>query len=150
MQSKKQKRPLLSTRNVVIFEGPEPNRSHWTIDIVDSLIIGKDGVTKAVKVWTGKSTLERAMQQLYSLELHCDSKSQDQIKVIDEIKSKRKQTPRYAAAVAQIRMQDQAQDDSLEAQFWHIVFDTTRIKQGECEVKVNENENNDVNNSRMK
>ena len=115
MQSKKQKRPLLSTRNVVIFEGPEPNRSHWTIDIVDSLIIGKDGVTKAVKVWTGKSTLERAMQQLYSLELHCDSKSQDQIKVIDEIKSKRKQTPRNAAAVAQIRMQDQAQDDSLEA-----------------------------------
>ena len=49
MQSKKQKRPLLSTRNVVIFEGPERNRSHWTIDIVDSLIIGKDGVTKAVK-----------------------------------------------------------------------------------------------------
>ena len=55
------------------------------------------------------------MQQLYSLELHCDSKSQDQIKVIDEIKSKRKQTPRNGVAVAQIRMQDQAQDDSLEA-----------------------------------
>ena len=56
------------------------------------------------------------MQQSYPLELRCDSKSQNQIQVIDEIKSKRKQTPRNAAiAIARIRMQDQAQNDSLEA-----------------------------------
>ena len=51
----------MSTGDVII-EGPESNRNHWTIDIVDSLIIGKDGVTRAAKVRTGKSTLERAIQ----------------------------------------------------------------------------------------
>ena len=88
MQSKKQKLPPLSTGDVVIIEGPECNRNHWTISILDSLIIGKYGVTRAAKVRTGKSTLERAIQQLYPLELGCDSNSQDQIKVIDEIKVK--------------------------------------------------------------
>ena len=39
----------------------------------------------------------------------------DQIKINDEIKSKRKQIPRNAAAIARIRMQDQAQEDSLKA-----------------------------------
>ena len=90
------------------------------------------------RVRTGKSTLEKAIQQLYPLELRCDSNSQNQIKVIDEIKKgKRKQTPRNAAAIARMRKQDQAQDESLEAQYWHMVFDTTRIKQGECETNVN-------------
>ena len=115
MQSKKQNFPPLSTGDVVIIEGPERNRNHWTTGIVDSLIIGKDGVTRAAKVQTGKSTLERAIQQLYPLELRCDSNSQNQIKVIDEIKGKRKQTPRNAPAIARIRMPDQPQDDSLEA-----------------------------------
>ena len=136
MQSKKQKLPPLSTGHVVIIEGPGRNRNHWTIGIVDSLIIRKDGVKRAAKVRTGKSTLERAIQKLYSLELRCDSKLQDQIKAIEEIKENRKQTPRNATAIARIRMQDQAQYDSLEMQYQHIAFDTNRIKQGQCEVKV--------------
>ena len=77
MQSKKQKLPPLSNGDVVIIEGLERNRNQWTIGIVDSLIIGKDGVTGAANIRTGKSTLERAMQQLYPLELRCDSKSQN-------------------------------------------------------------------------
>ena len=72
----------------MIIEGSERNRNHWTISILDSLIIGKYRVTRAAKVRTRKSTLERAIQQLYPLELRCDSNSQDQIKVIDEIKVK--------------------------------------------------------------
>ena len=136
MQSKKQKLPPLSTGHVVIIEGPGRNRNHWTIGIVDSLIIRKDGVKRAAKVRTGKSTLERAIQKLYSLELRCDSKLQDQIKAIQDIKENRKQTPRNATAIARIRMQDQAQYDSLEMQYQHIAFDTNRIKQGQCEVKV--------------
>ena len=118
IQSKKQRLPPLSTGEVVIIEGHERNRNHWTIGIVDSLNIGKDGVTRAAKIQTGKSTLKRAIQQLYPLDLCCDSKSQDQIKVIDEIKSKRKQKPRKTAATARTKMQDQAQDDSLEAHYW--------------------------------
>ena len=107
MQSKKKRLPPLSTGEVVIIEGPERNRNHWTIGIVDSLIIEKDEVTRATTIQTGKSTLERAIQQLYPLELRCDSKSQDQIKVIDEIKSKRKQTLRNVAAITRSSMQDQ-------------------------------------------
>ena len=136
MQSKKQKLPPLSTGHVVIIEGPGRNRNHWTIGIVDSIIIRKDGVKRAAKVRTGKSTLERAIQKLYSLELRCDSKLQDQIKAIEDIKENGKQTPRNATAIARIRMQDQAQYDSLEMQYQHIAFDTNRIKQGQCEVKV--------------
>ena len=101
MQSKKQKLPPLST------EDDWRTRNHSTIGIVDSLIVERDGVTKAAKVQTGKSTWEIAIQQLYSLELRCDSISQDQIKVIDEIKSKRKQTLRNVAAITRSSMQDQ-------------------------------------------
>ena len=54
MQSKKQKLPPLSTGHVVIIKGPGRNRNHWTIGIVDSLIIEKDGVTRTAKVRTGK------------------------------------------------------------------------------------------------
>ena len=101
MQSKKQELPPLSTGNVII-EGHERNRNHWTIGIVESLIVRRDGITRAAKVRTGESTLEIAIQQLYPLELRCDSKSQDQIEVIDDIKSIRKETPRNAAAIARI------------------------------------------------
>ena len=41
------------------------------------LVLGRDGVTRASKLRTGNSTLGWAMQQLYPLELRCDSKSQD-------------------------------------------------------------------------
>ena len=83
IQSEKQKPSPLSTRDIVITKGPKRNRNHWTIGIVDSLILGKDGVTKAAKVQSGKSTLEKVIQRSYPLELCCNGKSQDQIKVID-------------------------------------------------------------------
>ena len=39
MQRKRQKLPPLSTGDVVIIEGHERNRNHWTIRIVESLIL---------------------------------------------------------------------------------------------------------------
>ena len=90
MQNKKQKFPQLSTGDIVIIEGHERNRNHWTIGIVESLIVGRDGVTRAAKVRTGNSTLERAIQQLYPLELRCESKSQDKTEVLDDIKKQKK------------------------------------------------------------
>ena len=44
----------------------------------------------------------------------CDSKLQDQIEVINNIKSKGKQSLRNAAAIVRIRIQGQPQDNSLE------------------------------------
>ena len=86
----------------MIIEGHERKRNHWNIGIVESFIVGRDGITRAAKVRTGESTLEIAIQQLYPLELRYDGKSQDQIEVIDVIKSIRKETPRNAAAIARI------------------------------------------------
>ena len=57
----------------------------------------------------------------------CDSKLQDQIEVINDIKSKGKQSPRNAAAIVRIRIQGQTQDSSLEEWYRHVVFDTTCI-----------------------
>ena len=41
----------------------------------------------------------------------CDSKLQDQIEVINDIKSKGRQSSRNVAAIVRIRIQDQAQDN---------------------------------------
>ena len=38
----------------MIIEGPESSRNHWSIGILESLIIGKDRVTRAAKVRIGK------------------------------------------------------------------------------------------------
>ena len=86
MQNKKQKFLQMSTGDIVIIEGHERNRNHWTIGIVESLIVGRDGVTRAAKVRTRNSTLERAIQQLYPSEPRCESKSQDKTEVLDDIK----------------------------------------------------------------
>ena len=40
--------------------------------IVDKLIRGKDGVVRAVRTKSGRDRRERAVQQLYPLELSCD------------------------------------------------------------------------------
>ena len=40
--------------------------------IVYELIVGRDGVVRAAKLRAGNSYLERALQQLYPLELACD------------------------------------------------------------------------------
>ena len=118
MQCKKQKLPQLLTGDVVIIEGPERNRNHWTIGIVDSLIVGKDGVTRAAKIRTGRTTLERAIQQLYPLELRCDNKRQDQIESGSEefvdVENEEKRSPRNAAAIARLRLRDQAEEELSE------------------------------------
>ena len=40
--------------------------------MVKSLIVGRDGIVRAAKLRAGKGVLERAVQQLYPLELSCD------------------------------------------------------------------------------
>ena len=60
--------------DLVMIRGDVPNRGTWRVGVVDSLIVGKDGVTRGANVRTGKSsTLQRAVQQLYPLELSCDA-----------------------------------------------------------------------------
>lgn len=58
--------------DVVMIKGDEKNRAHWKIGIITNLISGRDGIVRAVKLRAGKSSLERPIQFLYPLELHCD------------------------------------------------------------------------------
>jgi hypothetical protein len=62
--------------DVVLIKGDERNRGKWKIGVIDTLIKGRDGIVRAVRLRAGKSYLERTIQQLYPLELSCDRKKQ--------------------------------------------------------------------------
>ena len=48
------------------------NRGKWPLGIIESLIVGNDGVVRGAKLRVGKSNVEHAIQQLYPLELSCE------------------------------------------------------------------------------
>ena len=58
--------------DVVIVKTEDKNRGKWPLRIIESLIVGNDGVVRGAKLRVGKSHMERAIQQLYPLELSCD------------------------------------------------------------------------------
>ena len=58
--------------DVCVIKDDNKDRNKWKLGIVEELIAGRDGVVRAVKLRAGKSYLERAVQQLYPLELSCD------------------------------------------------------------------------------
>ncbi len=57
---------------MIVIKGDQKNRGQWSIGIVESLIIGKDGIVRAARIRTRKTRIERAIQLLYPLELSCD------------------------------------------------------------------------------
>ena len=57
---------------VVLIKNDERNRGKWNLGIVVGLLKGRNGIVRAVRLRAGKSYLERAVQQLYPLELECD------------------------------------------------------------------------------
>ena len=89
---------------VVLIRGDQPNRGKWKIGIVESLIVGTDGVTRAATLRCGKSTLQRAVQQLYPLELSCDAKKKETELSVD---AKEFRPKRNAAVVAKIQITEQ-------------------------------------------
>ena len=58
--------------DVCIIKDENKDRNKWKLGIVEELITGCDGVVRAVKLRAGRNHLERAVQQLYPLELSCD------------------------------------------------------------------------------
>ena len=80
MGFRKKSRPYLAIRDVVIIKGKEQNRNLWRLGIVFELFKRKNGTVRAAKIRCGKSELERAVQHLYPLDLHCDWEYNDYIK----------------------------------------------------------------------
>ena len=55
-----------------LIKDDNKDRNKWKLGIAEELIAKRDGIVRAVKLRAGKSHLERAVQQLYPLELSCD------------------------------------------------------------------------------
>ena len=88
----------LTKGEVVIVKDDDRNRAKWKLGIVEDLIAGSDGIVRVAKLRAGKTTLERAVQQLYPLELSCDRETTERsAKLNPETPAFR---PRRDAAVA--------------------------------------------------
>ena len=58
--------------DVVMIKGEEKNRGHWKIGIANHLYIGKDSIIRVAQLRIGKRLIDRPIQPLYPLELHCE------------------------------------------------------------------------------
>ena len=56
----------------MIIKTEDKNKGKWPLGIIENLIVGNDGVVRGAKLRAGKSYVERAIKQLYPLELSCD------------------------------------------------------------------------------
>ena len=57
----------------MIIKGDEKSRGFWKLGIVKSLIKGKDGVVRGVKLRAGKGIMARPLQHVYPLELKVET-----------------------------------------------------------------------------
>ena len=98
--------------DVVIIKGESKNRRHWKLAIVEKLHFGKDNVIRAVGLRAAKNYLERPIQLLYSMELHCNTVRNTEAKLnsnVEEFRPSRQK--RTTAAVAKVKIQDIQQED---------------------------------------
>ena len=56
----------------MLVQNNQRNQGKWNIRVVVKLIKGRDGEIHAARLKTGKSYVERAIQQLCPMELSCD------------------------------------------------------------------------------
>ena len=65
----------ININNVIMIRGDEKNQGKWKIGIIENIFMGKDNTIRSIRVRCGKNVIERPIQLLYPIELHCDSKS---------------------------------------------------------------------------
>ena len=63
----------ISDKGMII--GDEKNRVKQKIRIIENIFLGNDNTIRSIRTRTGKNVIERPIQMLYPMELHCDSKS---------------------------------------------------------------------------
>ena len=94
--------PHPSVGEVVIIQDESRDRNTWKLGIIEELIVGRDGIVRGAKLRAGRGILERAVQQLYPLELSVDRPPKPRLDpVVPPFRPRRN-----AAAVANLRMQD--------------------------------------------
>ena len=108
----KSKKLNLTKGDVVIIKGDEKDRNYWKLGIVLNLIVGRDGEVRAAKLRAGRGVLERAIQQLYPLELACNDPETTNIPQ-QQLSTTRKQPTRAAKEAAKIRISKDAEGDEV-------------------------------------
>ena len=104
--------PMTARRgDVVLIKGDERNRGKWKIGIIDSFIVGRDGVIRGARLRAGKSYLERPMQQLFPMELSCDRNPTEDRRPIVGQKEQLEGPKRAAAVDARQRIKYIAEND---------------------------------------
>ena len=104
----REKENVVKPGDVVLIKGDESNRGHWKIGIVVKLIKGQDGIVRAVRLRAEKSFLERAIQQLYPMELSCDRSTK---KETLNVQAKEFAPKRRVAAIASEKIRIIAHED---------------------------------------
>ena len=104
--------------DVVIIKGESKNRGKWKLAIVEKLHRGKDNVVRVVGLHTAKNYLERPIQLLYPMELHCNTiRKTSKTKLnpnVEEYRPSRPKRTAAAGAVAKLRIGDmQDEDDDI-------------------------------------
>ena len=66
----------VSLCDIVLIKGDGKHRRKWNVGMVVKLYRGKGGVIRAVGLRPSKSYIERQIQYLHPLELHCDVEKQ--------------------------------------------------------------------------
>ena len=108
----KSKKLLLKVGDVVLIQNDQRNRGKWNIGVVVKLIKGRDGEIRAARLKTGKSYIERAIQQLCPMELSCDIEKVEQERFDPQA---REFIPKRAAAeAAKDRIRKMVQNEDVE------------------------------------
>ena len=63
----------ISIGDIALIKKDEKHMGKWNIGMVDKLYQGKDGVIRATGLKTSKSYIQRPIQYLHLLDLHCDN-----------------------------------------------------------------------------
>ena len=71
----KEKLVKINISDVLMIKGDEKNRGEWNIEIIENIFMGKDNVNRSLRIHTGKRVIERPIELLYPVELHCNSKT---------------------------------------------------------------------------
>ena len=106
----------LAIGDIVLIRSEDRNLNHWPMGIVKRLFKGKDGVVRAVRLKCGRDWLERAIQQLYPLELNCDGvATTEQDEQPHQLNAQAKTfVPKRKAAVDAVQKIKQTLEDELE------------------------------------
>ena len=111
----KEKPVKININDVALITGDEKNRRKLRIGIIEHIFMGKNHTIRSIKVHTKKNIIERPIQLLYPMELHCGSKSTISNTQDDEtlnVNAEEFQPKRPAAAAAEQRIRDIVENEN--------------------------------------